>query len=557
MPPPAHSSTGGRGRTHGGSSLDESVEELRRKINMLDSDARTYYESAEWTQKENRQLIAKLRKQNKELRKAAAAKLAADEQVVSKGLEDLPTERKSLRNKPGSVAIVKMDEKVRDRINILNLLRYETVKKQKRLEEIKTQYKQMEKESAAAVETDAGESEEAQKIRDLENRLDKANLKCKEAEHIRKTYEQIKAKLEQEHSTFEITLNELEQEIKKCKEDKKNLETMRNDAIIARDAAKEELAKMEKQVYEDRRKREIELTEIRKEAEEKKAQNERIERRIATQRTGSLEDLNQDLGRGQAGEDEQQKILEYEAWFQLIKEATGVSGIQEVVSRFENQENTREHLEGLKKENERTIERLKEEKEKLQAEYEEMKYSGEAKLSSGQRLLEEFEENCREEEKRLAEAQERYKRASTILVHIRSGVEHLSEKLKAQKVPSSQVQKAKVSPSSDEYVLDQLATCEEKLLKLLEELESSGKSVDEIIKQMEAEEFHHAVEPQLPKNNMRIPLPSQIKDNVYDDDQESGDEEDIPTRMAIKQQSQQLLDTKLRRRVGKRKKTKK
>ncbi|KAK2155197.1 hypothetical protein LSH36_246g02041 [Paralvinella palmiformis] len=522
-----------------------------------DSDARTYYESAEWTQKENRQLIAKLRKQNKELRKAAAAKLAADEQVVSKGLEDLPTERKSLRNKPGSVAIVKMDEKVRDRINILNLLRYETVKKQKRVEELKTQYEQVEKETEAAVETDAGESEEAQKIRDLENRLDKANLKCKEAEHIRKTYEQIKAKLEQEHSTFEITLNELEQDIKKCKEDKKNLETMRNDAIIARDAAKEELAKMEKQVYEDRRKREIELTEIRKEAEEKKAQNERIERRIATQRTGSLEDINQDQGRGQAGEDEQQKIMEYESWFQQIKEATGVSGIQEVVLRFENQENTRGRLESLKKDNERTIERLKEEKEKLQAEYEEMKYSGEAKLSSGQRLLEEFEEHCREEEKRLADAQERYKRASGILIHIRSGVEHLSEKLKAQKVPSSQVQKAKVSPSSDEYVLDQLATCEEKLLKLLEELESSAKSVDEIIKQMEAEEFHHAIEPKLPNYNMRIPLPSQVKDNVYDDDQESGDEEDIPTRTAIKMQSQQLLDNKLRRRVGKRKKTKK
>jgi len=55
-----------------------------------------------------------------------------------------------------------------------------------------------------------------------------------------------------------------------------------------------------------------------------------------------------------------------------------------------------------------------------------------------------------------------------------------------------------VSPSSDEYVLDQLATCEEKLLKLLEELESSAKSVDEIIKQMEAEEvrspLHQAAE---------------------------------------------------------------
>ena len=52
-------------------------------------------------------------------------------------------------------------------------------------------------------------------------RLDKANLKCKEAEHIRKTYCQIKSKLEDEHKTFETQLDEMEQEIKrfvKCSE---------------------------------------------------------------------------------------------------------------------------------------------------------------------------------------------------------------------------------------------------------------------------------------------------------------------------------------------------
>ena len=54
-----------------------------------------------------------------------------------------------------------------------------------------------------------------QRLRNLENRLDKANLKCKEAEHIRKTYVQIKANLEEEHKTFETTLDEMEQEIKK------------------------------------------------------------------------------------------------------------------------------------------------------------------------------------------------------------------------------------------------------------------------------------------------------------------------------------------------------
>ena len=49
--------------------------------------------------------------------------------------------------------------------------------------------------------------------------------------------------------------------------------------------------------------------------------------------------------------------------------------------RFETQGDTQEHLEDLKKDNEKTIFRLREEKDKLKSEFEEMKYSGEAKLS--------------------------------------------------------------------------------------------------------------------------------------------------------------------------------
>ena len=55
--------------------------------------------------------------------------------------------------------------------------------------------------------------------------------------------------------------------------------------------------------------------------------------------------------------------------------------MQEVVVRFETQGDTQKHLEELKREGEKQIARLREEKEKLQNEFEEMKYSGEAKLS--------------------------------------------------------------------------------------------------------------------------------------------------------------------------------
>lgn len=54
--------------------------------------------------------------------------------------------------------------------------------------------------------------------------------------------------------------------------------------------------------------------------------------------------------------------------------------------------------------------------------------------------------------------------------------------------PQSQVQKANISPASDEHVLDQLSQCEEKLMKLMEELDASGKGMDEIVREMEDEE---------------------------------------------------------------------
>ena len=54
-----------------------------------------------------------------------------------------------------------------------------------------------------------------QRLRNLENQLDKANLKSKEAEHIGRTYLEIKMRLEEEHQTFETTLDDMEVEIKK------------------------------------------------------------------------------------------------------------------------------------------------------------------------------------------------------------------------------------------------------------------------------------------------------------------------------------------------------
>ena len=94
------------------------------------------------------------------------------------------------------VAIQTMDYKVSDGSKKYNALRHVSAVKQKRLDELQYQYNELAKDSAEAQATLDGANKEGQKLRDLENRLDKAQLKCNEAEHIKNTYEQIKTKLE-------------------------------------------------------------------------------------------------------------------------------------------------------------------------------------------------------------------------------------------------------------------------------------------------------------------------------------------------------------------------
>ncbi|KAH9507494.1 hypothetical protein Btru_051293 [Bulinus truncatus] len=534
--------------------ISEQIEELKAKISLLEGDRKAYYESSQYAIKKNKEEILKMRKENKELRQRLKDKLSQDSHVIGKAFHDRPVERAALSNKTGRQAITIFDHKVCDSIKLLNAKRHVTAKKQKRLDELQTQYNQMVQDSSDAVNTDKGDSEDAQKMRSLENSYDKVVLKTEEARQVQRVYQDIKLKFEMEAQQYPTKLDALEVEIRDTKAQLKELKAMHNDAQLSKETAVNDLKKHEESVYADRKKREIELQKMKKEAEEKKMQHERIEKRLAQRGSVQQDDLSAQEKAALTGEDHQQKITTYEEAFRHIKECTGVADTMEVVHRFENQGETTRHLEELKKENEKQITRLREEKEKLQLEFEEMKYSGEAKLSSGQTVLEEFEAHLAKEEERRDKADESLQRSSRILVQVKAGVEHLADKLHHLKATKGHVPTAQIPSTSDEYVLDQLSTSEEKLLKLLEELD--GKDIQELLKQMEEEEFHASIEGKLPAYNTRVKLPQTQKDLVYgDDDEDSGEDDfDVPNRAAIKKQSQFIVDSKTKRRVPKKKK---
>merc|ERR1711896_677 len=84
-------------------------------------------------------------------------------------------------------------------------------------------------------------------------------------------------------------------------------------------------------------------------------------------------------------EDEQEKITTYEEAFRKIRDATGVSDVSEVISKFLTQEETQKRLMEMTKESQLRIDSLQEEKALAKHRVEEIKFSG--NVASGTRRL--------------------------------------------------------------------------------------------------------------------------------------------------------------------------
>lgn len=533
-----------------GVTIAEEIEELRRKISLLDGDRKAYYENSQWTMQMNKEIVQKLRSKNKEIRLELAKKKAGDEKVIDDAfsVQD-PIRHCAMRGMSGKEAIAKLDQQVCEMKKYLNALNHQQKMREKKLAMFQTEYNQLSKDGESTILTNTGQSEEAQQLRILENQLDKMNLKTNEANKIHSTYIQILEHQKEERRTWPKQLDAQEQEIKRQGDELKELRLMYNDAQIARDTARTELSKLEASVQAAKKTREVQLASYKKIAEEKKEHAEKVEKRLQQRASLQQDELVNESKVQMSGEEQERKITSYEEAMAKIKEATGVSDIQEVVQRFSSQGETQKHLEALKQTNEKSLIRLKEDKLKLQKEFEELKYSGEAKMSSGQKKLEECEDKLKAIEQKAKDAKHQQKYLSSSLVDLKAGIEHLADKLQFLKATKSQVPVSHISAAGDEYILDLLGVCEQKLLRLMEEL--SGKDIQEVIKEMDDTEFRSAMEAKLPDHNTRVKLPTIGEGFLgFEEEDDSGDDEEYASRVAIKRNSQQIVDSKTKKNKG-------
>eukprot|EP00106_Octopus_bimaculoides_P020508 XP_014787950.1 PREDICTED: coiled-coil domain-containing protein 151-like [Octopus bimaculoides] len=381
------------------------------------------------------------------------------------------------------------------------------------------------------------------RIRYLENNCDKAQMKIYEATHLTRTYEKILQKLKEDSLKWPLVLENLEKEIKQSLNEQEELQAMYRDAQLSKENALKVLKKHEDMISHERKKREIQLQELKKEAEEKRMLHDRIERRFNAQRPSFQQQDENASGEKQvlSGEEQQQKISTYEEAFRRIKEATGVSDTMVVIVflfRLVVSLNRPFNIIGICV--------------YIVVGIFGVMWFGETKLSRGQRMLEEFQEKLQEEETSRSEIENKLEKMSKILLQVKSGIDHLADRLSHLKTPKGYTASTKLSPSSNEYVLDQLALCEEKLLKLMDDFHDVD--LEKVQKQMEDEEFHINIESRLPAYNTRVKLSTQLE-NIYAESESSReDEPEVLSRSAIKKISQSIIDAKMKKDMPRRRK---
>uniref|UniRef100_A0A3P8Q0N0 ODAD1 central coiled coil region domain-containing protein n=1 Tax=Astatotilapia calliptera TaxID=8154 RepID=A0A3P8Q0N0_ASTCA len=348
----------------------------------------------------------------------------------------------------------------------INAVKHTNEVYQRRLNQLKMEYQRLKSESSSSkVSSD--------KLRTLENDLEKTQFKCMEAKNIMVNYLKFKNHLHEESLTYKGQLDCLEAEILKQREEMNRLQIMNNDQQLSKEATKDELQKREELLYKDSKERACIIASYRKKVKECKAQAEKVDIRDQITLPEKLSGEAQHIITRMEEED-LKKISTFEEAFRRISEITGVTDTQEILECFNSQEETHQHLLKLKEENEKVLLQLKEAKELLSQQFEEMKYFRQAKHPSDQQALQESEQQLQTQQQKCDAAKEQLDWLLKTLHTAQAGVD-------LSLIPNIKI--FFLDPDSDHFVLELMAQCEKKLLSLHKELQ--GKDVAGIMKELE------------------------------------------------------------------------
>ncbi|KAG8264063.1 hypothetical protein J6590_019407 [Homalodisca vitripennis] len=390
----------------------------------------------------------------------------------------------------------------------------------------------------------------------LENNIHKVEMNMMEAEHMRKKYRAIRASLLDDSVLFESTLKKLEQNIMKQDTEIKYLQAINRDALDLRDSTKGMLLRQEVMVMNAGKSRERQLMELKMRVDERKAELERLERRIfPTGRPLLHQDTVTSTDMTHPPSDETSQTVEnLEKAFTTLKEATGVTDTKDVLQRFLSQIETRKRLTFLKNTTEQEKKQLEVRKDMMLAELEAFKFAQVKdkehpfmhslqmevvwKLLSPEKKITSINEEEVEKLKIAIQNEiDKKEKLDEESAHIREQILQIKARLLTMCSMLQEYEPLSVPPSTQE-IDDSEETVNVLKLKLHSLFENIEKKDEE---QLEIERLTVRV------IKVDAPIYPQTFEVHPEKTSEPEDEDEIPTRGFLKRQAQVIIDAKSRR----------
>ncbi|RNF16984.1 uncharacterized protein Tco025E_04995 [Trypanosoma conorhini] len=356
-------------REEGGKMFDEDPMVLKKKQSVIDVGQRTQLDLVHGEIRRNKEVLTTLRLENAQLQLKMQQAIRGQRRMT--GEDHFRREEEQLHNK---LCVLKRS---------LNSV---TGKKEELVREIERTIEETSfimKEGGPVVDEN---SAVGQKIRALENRLDKCLIKHNEVNAIRRTYETLLERLQQEQSGFDTQLAAMEKTLQ-CKEkDLAELNSVASEATKGRDAAKAEVQRLKLHLTRERRAHKKDITERRafvmskREQLEKrsrmlqekieKGEERRLRARLALSNTQKKKSrLN---AQKQLRQEELEQQMRQRELYNRLKEITMSNNVTEVISKLRERRDANAQLLVTVRDAESKDVSLKQERKKLQEEWNEL-----------------------------------------------------------------------------------------------------------------------------------------------------------------------------------------
>ncbi|GFY33307.1 uncharacterized protein TNCV_1897611 [Trichonephila clavipes] len=477
--------------------------------------------------KSNELLIKNLTSQLQELQISRNKGLQGDERIIAKAFQKHSREVGIIAGKSPKEAKEILDSKVLDLIKKSNALKHELHVKEKDLANLKKQAKDVAWTTFSEFETEHIESDTLRRVRELENDYQKVEKNLMECQIIQAKYKAIQDQLRRELMAYPQLLEELEDKYREQQADIEKLIASEIKAHERREQARKELSIVEAQALKARQEKEKVIAEYSKALKPKQL---------------TMQKQSMELRDSEAAEQWRQLRTEQEAElkrfheaFEKIKEAIGISDINDAEARFLSQKATKEELSELVKKAEQKLEDMKAEAKELQSKNEGLRG---AELASPQIVLEKELEQAKleyeEQLKRKSASEYELERIKKLYADIKSG---LWQQLQLMEKYLKEEDESEMGTTPDEEATVIVTKIETLLGKIFEKLKDQD--LEALKEELKEEEFLQKMEPA-----KLVPLPATRKLKVTEEEESSGDEDFEKKRMMLKKEAQVYAEMK-------------